>query len=272
MTLIFPAFAAFFGLIIGSFLNVVIHRGPAMWRLVDDDSRRGNLAIPRSYCTACHTPIARAHLVPLVSYLALGGKCASCGARIPVRYPIVELLGGAAALTAYLLFGVTVSALFAAIFVWFLIALAVIDLDTGFLPDALTLPLIVLGIIVSAAGFFVPLNDALIGAVIGYLSFWLIGTAFKKIRSIEGLGQGDAKLLAAIGAWLGWQAIAPTVLAAALIGLAGVLTMRVAGKDITGATPIAFGPALAVSGVLILMLAGILPEGSYFAALFPIFP
>lgn len=243
-----------------------------MWRLVDDDSRRGNLAFPRSYCTACHAPIARAHLVPIAGYLALRGKCASCGARIPARYPVVELLGAAAALAAYLLFGMTITALFAAIFIWFLITLAIIDLETGFLPDALTLPLIILGIIVSAAGFFTPLNDALIGAGVGYLSFWVIGTAFKQIRGIEGLGQGDAKLLAAIGAWLGWQAIAPTVFGAALIGLASVATMRLSGKEISGKTPIAFGPALAVSGALILILPGILPAGSYFAALFPIFP
>lgn len=253
-------------------MNVVIHRGPGIWGLVDDDSRRGNFAFPRSYCTACHAPIARVHLVPLAGYLALGGKCASCGARIPIRYPVVELLGGGAALAAFLIFGVTMTALFIAIFIWFLIALSVIDFETGYLPDALTLPLIVIGIIVSAAGYFTPLTDALIGAVAGFLIFWIVGALFHQIRGIEGLGLGDAKLLAAIGAWLGWQAIAPTVLVAALIGLAGAFTFRLTGKEITGTTPIAFGPALAVSGVLILILAGILPQDSFMAALFPIFP
>ncbi len=243
-----------------------------MWRLVDDDSREGNLVFPRSYCPACHAPIARAHLFPIASYLALGGKCASCGTKIPIRYPVVELLGGAAALGAYLLFGFTVAALFAAIFFWILIALAVIDFETGFLPDALTLPLIIFGIIASAVGFVAPMTDALIGAVAGFLIFRIVGMIFHRLRGIEGLGQGDAKLLAAIGAWLGWQAIAPIVLAAALIGLAGALSMRFTGKEITGATPIPFGPALAISSALILILAGILPEDSLILSLRPIFP
>ncbi len=272
MLLISPILAALLGLIIGSFLNVVIHRGPAMWKLVDDDSRRGNLAFPRSYCAACHAPIARAHLVPLAGYVALRGKCALCSAPISIRYPIVELLGAAAALGAYLLFGTTVSAFLAAIFFWFLIALAAIDLETGFLPDALTLPLIAIGFAANTAGFFAPLTDVVIGAATGYLVFWVIGALFQRLRGMEGLGQGDAKLLAALAAWLGWQAIAPVVFVAALTALAGIFVMRLAGRETSNTTPIPFGPALAFSGALIMTVAAIAPESSYVAVLLPIFP
>lgn len=263
---------AFLGLIIGSFLNVVIHRGPGMWKLTEDASRRGNLAVPRSYCPACGAPIRAAQLIPVVSYLTLGGRCASCKAPIPVRYLFVELSGAIAALTAYWLFGLTAAAFAAAVFFWILIALATIDLETGYLPDSLTLPLIFIGLLANAAGLFTTPVTAAIGAGAGYLSFRLIGEAFLRLRGKEGLGQGDAKLLAALGAWLGWPALAPAVLLAALLALGGAFAMRLAGEEITGATPIPFGPALAVAGALIFTLGAILPGESYFDAFLAIFP
>lgn len=250
---IYPTIAMAIGLVIGSFLNVVIHRGPKLWNLIDDDKRKGNLAVPGSYCPACGTPIEKHHLVPVLSYLALRGKCAVCRSPIPQRYPAVEVLGGLAALSAYLLFGVSVTALLAAAFFWFLIALAAIDLETGFLPDALTLPLLIIGLGANAATLFTTLSNALIGAVAGYVVFRLIGEAFFRLRKLEGLGQGDAKLLAAIGAWLGWQALAPTVLIAALTALVGLLIVKLTGKAVTNETPIPFGPTLAMAGAVLLI-------------------
>jgi len=255
--------AVFTGLIIGSFLNVVIHRGPTLWKLVDDDSRRGDLSFPRSYCPACHKPIRRAHLIPVFSYLALRGKCADCAAPVSMRYPIVEILGAAAGLTALFLFGATTTALFAAVFFWFLIALACIDFETGFLPDALTFPLIGFGLIANAFGQFTILTDSGIGAVVGYGAFRLIAVAFEKLRGVEGLGQGDAKLLAATGAWLGWQALAPAIFIAALSALGIVLIMHLSGKKMTAQTSIPFGPALCTAAT-IMMLAKVidLPPGA----------
>ena len=272
MTILYAILATILGLIIGSFLNVVIHRGPAIWKLVEDDSRRGNLAFPRSYCPACHAPLKRIHLVPLFSFLALRGQCAACGARISLRYPIVEGLGGLVALSAFLLFGLTSTALLAAIFSWLLIALAAIDFETGYLPDALTLPLLGIGLVTNAFGIFVPVTAALIGAATGYLSFRLIGAAFHHLRGVEGLGQGDAKLLAAIGAWFGWVALAPTVLLASFIALITALIMHVRGHSIGAETEIRFGPALAFAGIAMLLIAGNAIGGNALALLSPIFP
>jgi len=249
--------AALVGLIIGSFLNVVIHRGPALWRLtdIDEDARpSGNLATPRSYCPSCHTQIPVSGLIPIASYFMLGGKCGSCQAPISARYPIVEMLGALAALAAVLAFGLTWAALFAAVFFWTLIALGAIDWETGFLPDMLTLPLIALGLIVNAVGMITHISDAMIGAAAGYGAFRLIAYVFEKLRGIEGLGQGDAKLLCAIGAWLGWQALATTVFAAAMLGLIGVFIAMLAGKAIAKDSPLPFGPALAVAGAAMLII------------------
>ena len=272
MTILFAILATILGLIIGSFLNVVTHRGPAVWKLVDDENRQGNFAFPRSYCPTCNTPLKRIHLVPLFSFLALRGQCAACGSKISLRYPIVEALGGIAALTAFLLFGLTATALFAAVFMWFLIALAAIDFETGYLPDALTLPLLVIGLAANSVGFFATISAALIGAVAGYLSFRLIGAAFHLLRGAEGLGQGDAKLLAAIGAWLGWMALAPTVFIATMIALLGALMMRFGGQSIRADTEIRFGPALALAAVSVLLVAVGAPEGNTIRLLLPISP
>ena len=213
--------AASGGILIGSFLNVVIYRGPALWGLIDTDFPRGSLAAPRSYCPACRTPIARWALIPVFGYLVLGGKCSSCGARISLQYPLVEIAGGLAAALSVLAFGMSWAALAGAIFLWSLIALAVIDFKTGYLPDALTLPLILLGLALSFTGWFASPIEAITGAVIGYGAFALIGVVFRHLRQIDGLGLGDAKLLAAIGAWAGAFALPLTIFAASLIALSG---------------------------------------------------
>ncbi len=233
-----------------------------MWKLTGNDSR-GDLIKPRSYCPSCKTPIKNIDLIPVIGFLALGGKCASCKASIPLRYPIVELLGGLSAIIAALVFGFTAAAMVATAYFLFLIALGFIDADTGYLPDALTVPLIALGLIANGFGLFTSWQNALIGAAVGYAAFRLIGEAFLRLRGVEGLGQGDAKLLAAIGAWLGWLALAPVVFAGALLALAAVATLRLTGTKVSGDTPIPFGPALAVAGALA-MIANGLDLPSYF--------
>lgn len=235
------------GLTAGSFLNVVIHRGPAMWGLVDEPGR-GDLAAPRSYCPACKAPLTLANLVPLASFVAQRGRCTRCRAPISVRYPVVEALGAASALVSVLIFGWTLAALAAAIFALALIALAFIDFETGYLPDAITLPLTAAGLAANAAALFTPFRDALIGAVAGYLAFWSVSAVYARLRKREGLGLGDAKLLAAIGAWTGWIALPPVIFVAAL-GTLAVMAMR--GSLRTGdAAP--FGPGLCIAGFLAL--------------------
>ncbi len=253
---VFYITAAMLGAVLGSFLNVVIHRGPTMWNLIDAPDR-GNLVSPRSACPACGAKISIAHLIPLLSYAMLGGKCAACGARISLRYPLVELMGAAAGVVALLLFGLTAQAGLALIFFLFLIALGAIDLETGYLPDALTLPLIGLGLAANAFAQFTPIAGALLGAVIGYGAFRLIDMAFTRLRGVEGLGQGDAKLLAALGAWLGWAALAPVVFLAALLGLAGAGAAALGGAKLERETPVAFGPALAAAGALAMIARGL---------------
>ena len=254
MTWVFTGFAAVLGLLAGSFLNVVIHRGPGMWGLVEDESRRGDLVRPRSYCPACGAQIKILHLAPIVGFLLTGGRCAACNAPIPIRYPVVEILGAIAGAGAVMLFGPGFAALAAAVLFWSLIALAVIDLETGFLPDAVTLPLIVVGLAVNVWGLFVPWQGALIGAVAGYAAFWLIAEAFYRLRGAEGLGLGDAKLLAALGAWLGWQTLPPIVFIASIIGLFWALTMRLTGAKISAQTALPFGPALATGGAIVFII------------------
>ncbi|PQA86813.1 prepilin peptidase [Hyphococcus luteus] len=253
---VFYATAAIGGALLGSFLNVVIHRGPVMWKLVEEPAR-GNLISPRSSCPACGAKIRGWRLIPLVSYAILGGKCADCGAKISLRYPLVELMGAAAGVVALLLFGLTGEAGLAFVFFLFLIALGVIDHETGYLPDALTLPLILLGFLANAFSLFAPVTDALLGAIIAYGAFRLIDLAFTRLRGLEGLGQGDAKLLAALGAWLGWMMLPVIVFLAALLALAGVLAMALGGAKMERETPVAFGPALAAAGALAMIAQGL---------------
>src|SRR4030088_931539 len=213
---VLPWVALALGLCIGSFLNVVIHRLPKMmereWRaecaaLAGEEpskEERYNLVVPRSRCPGCGHAITALENIPLLSYLALRGKCSACGARIGIKYPVVELLAGLAAAYSAWRFGPSLAALGAAAFVWFTIALAFIDQETGFLPDALTLPLVWLGLITNLGGAFVPLPEAVAGAVVGYLFLWSVNALFKLARGMDGMGYGDFKLTAAVGAFLGW--------------------------------------------------------------------
>ncbi|MFN3960109.1 MAG: prepilin peptidase [Parvularculaceae bacterium] len=235
------------GAAVGSFLNVVIFRGPAMWGLVDAPPR-GDLVAPRSYCPACKAPLAFWNLVPLASYFLQRGRCAACGAPIAVRYPLVELLAGVTAIIALILFGWTLSALLAAVFAMALIALAFIDLETGYLPDAITLPLIALGLSANFFGVFVTPAGAVIGAAAGFFVFWAIGAAYNQLRGRDGLGLGDAKLLAAIGAWTGWTLLPLVIFIAAAMTLAFAALRGLATSD----KALPFGPGLCAAGFIAL--------------------
>jgi leader peptidase (prepilin peptidase) / N-methyltransferase len=259
--------AAVFGLVVGSFLNVVIHRLPKMmeadWRVqcleflhpeqVAGESPAGqqcyNLVVPRSACPSCGHKITAIENVPVLSYLALRGKCSKCRAPIGVRYPLVELLTGV--LTGFVAwhFGVTWQAFFAIIYLWALITLTFIDADTTLLPDDITLPLLWLGLIANVAGVFTTLPAAVIGAVAGYLALWSVYWAFKLITGKEGMGYGDFKLLAALGAWLGWQMLPLVILLSALVGtVVGVAGIVLHGREKGAKLP--FGPYLAAAGLI----------------------
>jgi leader peptidase (prepilin peptidase) / N-methyltransferase len=264
----------FVGLMVGSFLNVVIHRLPVMMdnelraecaALASGDSElpappKYNLIVPRSACPACKAPITAAQNVPVVSWLLLRGKCANCKTRISKRYPLVEL--ATAVLTGFVAwrFGFGAAGFAAIVFTWLLIALTMIDFDTQFLPDALTYPLLWLGLLVSlshpvwAAGAEpVTPRDAVIGAAAGYLSLWSFYWLFKLLTGKEGMGYGDFKLFAALGAWMGWQMLLPIIIfssmVGAILGIALILRRR-AGRS----TQIAFGPFLAIAGWLALVV------------------
>lgn len=249
-TIIGYVFSATIGLVVGSFLNVLIYRGPSIWQLVDGESR-GSLWGPRSQCPHCKKQIKSWHNIPFFSYIFLKGQCAMCKTGISLRYPIVELLGGVAAIVSVALFGWTVLALAAAIFMWTLIALGFIDYETGYLPNALTFPLIAMGLGINSISGFIPWQEALIGALIGYGSFWLIAFYYERIRGREGLGLGDAKLLAGLGAWSGWTALAPIVLISSLTALILVGVTSLSGKSVKADTLIRFGPALAAAGIIV---------------------
>jgi leader peptidase (prepilin peptidase)/N-methyltransferase len=262
---VFPWAALVFGLCAGSFLNVVIHRLPRMmereWR-AECAALEGreppkeppyNLLAPRSSCPACRHRITALENIPLVSYLALHGKCAACGARIGIKYPLVEVLAGVGAAYAAWRFGPSLAALGAAVFVWFTIALAFIDQETGLLPDDLTLPLVWLGLILNLAGAFVPLGEAVIGAAAGYLSLWSIYWGFRLLTGKEGMGYGDFKMNAAVGAFLGWKMLPLVILLSSLVGLAfGVLQMLAARRRWDAGFRFHFGPYLAMAGIVAL--------------------
>lgn len=263
MTLFSAALVIVVGLLLGSFLNVVIHRGPALWGLAGGDRRaRGTLAAPRSRCPNCGAQIRILDLVPVASYVALGGRCRSCRAPIPLRYPLVELAGGGACLVSLAIYGASPAGAFSAAFLLALIALAAIDAETGYLPEAITLPAIALGLAANAFGLFASPLAAFIGAAAGYAAFAAISLAYRTLRGREGLGLGDAALFAAIGAWAGWPALAPTAFVAALLGLGGAgLAATRTRRPLDGMTPIAFGPALAAAGALLFLLAGAAGRG-----------
>ena len=288
-----PAFftgtCAVLGLVIGSFLNVVIHRVPVMlerrWRaecaelaadaptLPAAEGAPYNLVVPRSCCPACGTPIKAWHNVPVLSYLWLRGRCASCSARISPRYPLVEALTGALSALVAWRFGFGWPTLAALVLTWFLVALAAIDIDRQLLPDTLTLPLMWLGLLLSLfasahGGGPIPVDPraALIGAAAGYLSLWSVYHLFRALTRKEGMGYGDFKLLAALGAWLGWQMLLPTVIIAAAVGaLVGIVLIVARGRS--SSVPIPFGPFLAAGGWLMLMVGHQLVQ--FYLGLFP---
>jgi leader peptidase (prepilin peptidase)/N-methyltransferase len=251
------------GLCVGSFLNVVVHRLPKMleraWR--EDclehegkdvpDVPAYNLVVPRSACPSCGHRIGALENIPVVSWLALRGRCRACSARISPRYPIVEVAGGLLAVAAIAAFGPTPKGLAACVMLWTLLALALIDADTQYLPDDLTLPLLWAGLIANLFGLFAPLASAVIGAVAGYLSLWVVYWAFKLIRGKEGMGYGDFKLLAAIGAWLGWKMLPLVILLSSVAGaIIGIALIAFRGRDHT--VPLPFGPYLAIAGAIAL--------------------
>ena len=250
-------------LAIGSFLNVVIHRLPKMlerqWR--DELSElngqevaagpRYNLMVPRSACPACGHAIGALENVPLISYFALRGKCAGCKARISPRYPLVEALTGV--LSGYIAwrYGFTWQTLALLVFVWSMIALAFIDLDTFYLPDDITLPLVWAGLLANMGGLFVDLQSAVIGAIAGYLALWIVFWGYKVATGKDGMGYGDFKLLAAIGAWLGWKMLPVVILLSSLVGaIVGISLIVFArhGRNV----PIPFGPYLVLGGLIAL--------------------
>jgi len=257
--------AGVIGLCVGSFLNVVIHRLPKIldrgWRaqcaeLAGEtavEQPRYNLVTPRSQCPACRHPISALENIPVLSYLVLRGRCSACKAPISARYPLVELLTGALTVAAALRFHGIPAIVAASLLLWALVALTFIDFDTQLLPDNITLPLLWAGLIVNAAGIMpvVTLRDAVVGAVAGYLALWTVYWLFKLIRGKEGMGYGDFKLLAAIGAWMGWQMLPLIVLLSSLVGAAiGIGLVVFKGRD--HQVPLAFGPFLAIAGAIAL--------------------
>nr|WP_240342132.1 A24 family peptidase [Pectobacterium brasiliense] len=257
------------GLIVGSFLNVVIYRLPIMlerrWRqdieletgMADSDpDKRYNLWWPPSSCPHCQQAIAVKDNIPLFSWLWLRGRSRCCHQSVSVQYPLVEVITMLAFLTAGLLWLPGMALWGALILLSFLLVLTVIDIKTLLLPDVLTLSLLWIGLLFNLSETFVPLNDAVVGAMAGYLSLWLLYWVFKYVTGKEALGYGDFKLLAALGAWLGWQALPNLVLVAALSGLVVTLVWRGLRKEDT-AKPLAFGPWLAMGGVFGVIMNGL---------------
>lgn len=271
---LFIASCILLGLIVGSFLNVVIYRIPIMlehqWRQqcaelggatipASDPAAAFNLIKPRSSCPSCKKPIKAWQNIPVLSWVLLRGRCASCNARISVRYPLVEMLTALLSALVAWKFGFGWPALAGLVITWFLIALAFIDIDHQLLPDSLTFPLLWIGLLISlwgpqpgGAAIPVDLRSSVIGAIAGYLSLWSVFHLFRLVTGKEGMGYGDFKLLAALGAWLGWKMLLPTILIAAAVGaVIGIVVLSIRRQS--RATPIPFGPFLAAAGWLMLM-------------------
>lgn len=257
--------ATVLGLLVGSFLNVVVYRLPVMmqreWRMqareylelpAEADGGRFNLMWPASRCPHCNHWIRAWENVPVISWLALRGKCSSCSAPISYRYPLVELACGV--LSGYIAwhFGFTVQAGAMLVLTWGLLAASMIDVDHQLLPDSIVLPLLWLGLILNTQALFALLTDALWGAVAGYLSLWSVYWLFKLITGKEGMGYGDFKLLAMLGAWGGWQVLPLTILLSSVVGaVLGTITLRMQKAE--SGTPIPFGPYLAIAGWIALL-------------------
>lgn len=256
------------GLLVGSFLNVVIYRLPKMmerdWQqqcrdflssdgdiatLPANNSKQEpfNLMVPVSCCPHCGHKIKPWENIPVFSYLFLRGKCSNCKANISARYPIIELVTGLLSVAVIYSVGISWGGLAALIFTWSLIALTMIDIDTYLLPDDITLPLLWLGLIANSFGAFTDLSSAVWGAIAGYLALWLVYQLFKLVTGKEGMGYGDFKLLAALGAWMGWQMLPQIILLSSLVGaIIGISMIIIRGRDKN--IPIPFGPYLAIAG------------------------
>lgn len=270
------------GLLVGSFLNVVILRLPRQlehdWRmqaseLLDADladtylteAAPPDLVRTRSHCPHCRHPLSAFENIPLLSWLALRGRCRHCGARISMQYPLVELLSALASALVAWRFGFEWQLAAALVFTWILIAAAGIDARTQLLPDQLTLPLLWIGLLISLVPLFAEMSQAILGAAIGYLSLWLVFWVFKLATGKEGMGYGDFKLLGALGAWMGTASLLPIVLLSSLVGaLVGGAVLVLRGQDRT--TPIPFGPFIAAAGWLWLVFGDRL--GAVYANLF----
>ena len=252
--------AALFGLLTGSFLNVVIYRVPVMmergWtlfakehlqlELTEAEKQPFNLLKPDSRCQHCGTPIKPWQNIPVISYILLRGQCGSCQTPISIRYPAIELLTAVMFAVVAIVYGWSWLTLTGLVLTAFLIALTFIDADTQYLPDQLTLPLIWLGLLANYAGGLVSLQQAVLGAVCGYMSLWLLNFMHKLWRGFDGMGAGDFKLLAALGAWLGAAVLPVIVFVAALVGVVAAVVLKAAKSQ-----PIAFGPCLAIAGWLV---------------------
>jgi leader peptidase (prepilin peptidase)/N-methyltransferase len=260
-TTVFAAVCGLFGLLIGSFLNVVIHRLPKMmendWQCQCAELRGEplpaqetySLVLPRSRCPACGHGISALENIPLISWLLLRGRCSACQAPIPFRYPLVEALTCLLTALAGAHFGLGWAAAGAILLIWGLIALTFIDLDTQLLPDSITLPLVWGGLFCNLFGLYTDIQSSVIGAMLGYLSLWSVYWGFKLCTGKEGMGFGDFKLLAALGAWLGWQILPLIILLSSLVGAVvgiGLILLAKHGRDV----PIPFGPYLATAGLL----------------------
>jgi len=260
------ALAALFGLVVGSFLNVVIYRLPLMldrtWRQdceeflhlqpSPNDEPAMNLIVPRSRCPQCGHGIRAHENIPVLSYLVLRGRCASCGGAISLRYPAIEALTAIVSAVVAWQLGPSWQMLAGLLLTWALICLSAIDIERQLLPDVITLPFLWLGLFLSLFDVFVDAHASIIGAIAGYLSLWLVYQLFRLLTGKEGMGFGDFKLLALFGAWLGWQMLLPIILMASLVGaIIGTLMIVSLGRD--RSVPIPFGPYLAVAGWVALL-------------------
>jgi leader peptidase (prepilin peptidase) / N-methyltransferase len=263
---LFSAIVSLIGLLVGSFLNVVIYRLPIMmqlsWRkdcqeylgLASEPQAEEpfNLVLPLSRCPGCNTPIKPYQNIPVISYVFLRGKCAKCKNPISSRYPIIEAF---TALTSFMIanhFGITPQTGFGLLLTWSLIALSFIDIDHHLLPDSITLPMLWLGLFLSMFGLFTDSNASIIGAIAGYLALWSVFHLFKLLTGKEGMGYGDFKLLALFGAWLGWQSLPAIILLSSLVGAVVGIAMIVFSRHDRN-TPIPFGPYLAAAGWIALI-------------------
>lgn len=262
---LFTVLVGIIGLLVGSFLNVVIYRLPIIlqrgWRKecldylqmeAEEEGEPFNLSLPLSRCPYCLTPIKAYQNIPVISYVFLKGQCASCKQPISLRYPMIESLTGIASVMVAWHFGYSVETGFALLLTWVLIALSFIDIDHQLLPDSITLPVLWLGLLVNLFDLYSGIHASVIGAIAGYVVLWLVYQAFKLVTGKEGMGYGDFKLLALFGAWLGWQTLPLIILLSSLVGaVIGITMMIVVKRDHN--IPIPFGPYLAIAGWIALL-------------------